>query len=69
VEYAGHLRDNLDETLSKIKSSMNTCGVRNLQEFHEQAELELVSALSIREGKAHDISQVAENDQEEHNSE
>lgn len=60
VEYAGHLRDNLDETLSKIKSSMNTCGVSNLQEFHEKAVLELVSALSIREGKAHDIYQSTE---------
>ena len=55
VEYAGHLRDNLDETLSKIKSSISTCGAKNLQEFHEKAVLELVSALSIREGKVHDI--------------
>lgn len=55
VEYAGHLRDNLDETLSKIKSSMSTCGAANIREFHEKAVLELVSALSIREGKAHDI--------------
>nr|HPR18331.1 IMP dehydrogenase [Candidatus Cloacimonadota bacterium] len=55
VEYAGHLRDNLDETLAKIKSSMSTCGAANLQEFSNNAVLELVSALSIREGKAHDI--------------
>ena len=55
VEYAGRLRDNLDETLSKIKASMVTCGANNIREFHEKAVLELVSALSIREGKAHDI--------------
>lgn len=60
VEYAGHLRDNLDETLSKIKSSMGTCGAANLKEFHGNAILELVSALSIREGKAHDIYLSAE---------
>jgi IMP dehydrogenase len=60
VEYAGHLRDNLEETLAKIKSSMSTCGVQNIMEFHDRAELELVSALSIREGKAHDIYQGTE---------
>ncbi|MCD4819715.1 MAG: IMP dehydrogenase [Candidatus Cloacimonetes bacterium] len=63
VEYSGRLKDNLEETLTKIKSSMSTCGVRNIQEFHEKAVLELVSALSIREGKAHDIYQA--NDTEE----
>jgi len=55
VEYAGHLKDNLGETLAKIKASMSTCGVSNLSELHASAELEVVSALSIREGKAHDI--------------
>ena len=57
VEYAGRLRDNLGETLSKIKSSMATCGVKDISEFHQKAEVELVSALSIREGKPHDIYQ------------
>ncbi len=55
VQYAGKLRDNLPETLSKIKASMSSCGVTNIREFHENAELEIVSALSIREGKVHDI--------------
>jgi IMP dehydrogenase len=55
VQYAGKLRDNLPETLSKIKASMSSCGVTTIREFHEQAELEIVSALSIREGKVHDI--------------
>ncbi len=36
---------------------MATCGVENIREFHQKAELELVSALSIREGKVHDIFQ------------
>jgi len=60
VEYAGRLRDNLEETLAKIRSSMSTCGVQNIREFHEEAELELISALSIREGKVHDIYQSTE---------
>ncbi len=63
VEYAGRLRDNLEETLAKIRSSMSTCGVKNIREFHEKAELELVSALSIREGKVHDIYQMTESNE------
>ncbi len=55
VEYAGHLKDNLGETLAKIRASMSTCGCANLEELHKNAVLEVVSALSIREGKAHDI--------------
>jgi len=55
VEYAGKLRDNMEETLNKIRAAMSSCGVRTVQELHERAELELVSALSIREGQVHDI--------------
>jgi len=55
VEYSGYLRDNLEETLAKIRSSMGTCGAMNISEFHKLAELEVLSALSIREGKPHDI--------------
>ena len=65
VEYAGRLRDNLEETLAKIRSSMSTCGVKNIREFHEKAELELVSALSIREGKVHDIYQSTESNEKQ----
>jgi len=65
VEYAGRLRDNLEETLAKIKSSLSTCGVQNIKEFHEKAELELVSALSIREGKVHDIFQGTETNEKQ----
>lgn len=55
VEYAGKLKDNLDETLAKIRASMSSCGSKNIQAFHENAVLELISALSIREGQVHDI--------------
>jgi IMP dehydrogenase len=55
VEYAGKLADNLAETLAMLRSSMSSCGVSSIEELHRDAELELVSALSIREGKVHDI--------------
>lgn len=67
VEYAGRLRDNIPETLAKIKSSMSTCGARSIEEFHNKAELELVSALSIREGKVHDIFQGTETKEQQNN--
>jgi len=57
VEYAGKLRDNLPLLLSKLKAAMASCGCRTLIELHENAELEIASALSIREGKVHDIVQ------------
>jgi len=57
VEYAGKLRDNLPQLLSKIKAAMASCGCANIGELHEKAKLELVSGLSIREGKVHDILQ------------
>ncbi len=55
VEYAGKLRDNLDETLAKLRSSISTCGSATIREFHEKCVVEVVSGLSIREGQVHDI--------------
>lgn len=55
VEYAGKLKENIDPTIAKIKATLSTCGVADIQSLHEHAELELVSSLSIREGKVHDI--------------
>lgn len=55
VQYAGKLRDNMPETLAKIKASMSSVGAANIKELHEKAELEVVSALSIREGQVHDV--------------
>ena len=34
---------------------MSSVGAANIGELHEKAELEVVSALSIREGQPHDI--------------
>jgi len=57
VEYAGKLSDNLPQLLNKMKAAMASCGCASISELHEKAELELVSGLSIREGKVHDILQ------------
>ncbi|MDP4093000.1 MAG: IMP dehydrogenase [Bacillota bacterium] len=55
VPYAGKLKDNLDITVSKIKSTMCNCGVKNIEELHKKSRLTLVSATSIIEGGAHDV--------------
>jgi len=57
VEYAGELKDNLPELIIKLRAAMASCGCDTIAALHEKAELELVSALSIREGKVHDIIQ------------
>jgi len=57
VEYAGKLRDNLDEMLAKIKAAMSACGCRTIQDLHESAQLELVTPYAIREGQVHDVFQ------------
>jgi IMP dehydrogenase len=55
VPYAGRLKDNLDVTLSIIKSTMCNCGSTTIKQLHENARMTLVSAISIREGGAHDV--------------
>ncbi|WP_075589758.1 IMP dehydrogenase [Labilibacter marinus] len=55
VPYAGKLKDNLDMTVGKIKSTMCSCGVASLKEMQADAKLTLVSSTSIIEGGAHDV--------------
>lgn len=55
VSYAGDLKDNVGKTVYKIKSTLCNCGALSIPEFQENAVLTLVSELSIREGKAHDV--------------
>ncbi len=55
VPYAGPLKDNVDRTLSKVRSTMCNCGALNINEFQQKAKLTLVSATSIVEGGAHDV--------------
>ena len=55
IPYAGKLKDNLDITVAKIKSTMCNCGAITIPELHEKARLTLVSEVSITEGSAHDV--------------
>ena len=55
VPYAGSLKDNVNSTLAKIRSTMCNCGALNLCELREKAKITLVSAVSIVEGGSHDV--------------
>ena len=55
IPYAGRLKDNLEVTIAKIKSTMCNCGSITISELHEKARLTLVSDVSISEGSAHDV--------------
>lgn len=55
VPYAGRLQDNLDVTLSKIKSTLCSCGAITIEELQKTARMTLVSSTSIIEGGAHDV--------------
>ena len=55
VPYAGPLKDNINSTLAKIRSTMCNCGALNLCELREKAKITLVSAVSIVEGGSHDV--------------
>jgi IMP dehydrogenase len=55
IPYAGPLKENLDITISKIKSTMCNCGATTIKELQDNARLTLVSEVSISEGGAHDV--------------
>ncbi|MCI8630675.1 MAG: IMP dehydrogenase [Firmicutes bacterium] len=55
VPYAGALKDNVQMSLSKVKSTMCNCGVLTIPELQKNAKITLVSATSIVEGGAHDV--------------
>ena len=55
VPYAGLLHDNLEITLSKIRSTMCNCGTLTIPELQQNAKLTLVSGVSLVEGGAHDV--------------
>ena len=56
VPYAGSLKDNVGLTLSKVRSTMCNCGALTIPELQEKAKITLVSATSIVEGGAHDVT-------------
>lgn len=55
VPYAGKLKDNVNLTLSKVRSTMCNCGALSIPELQQKAKITLVSATSIVEGGAHDV--------------
>ena len=55
VPYAGMLRDNLEQTLTKIRTTLCNCGVTDIAGLHREARLTVVSSTSLREGGAHDV--------------
>ncbi|MBQ6816336.1 MAG: IMP dehydrogenase [Clostridia bacterium] len=55
VPYAGTLKDNVNISLAKVRSTMCNCGALNIPELQQKAKLTLVSATSIIEGGAHDV--------------
>ena len=55
VVYAGSLKDNVQKSLYKVKSTMCNCGVINIPDLQENAKITLVSSTSIVEGGYHDV--------------
>ncbi|MCR5090110.1 MAG: IMP dehydrogenase [Oscillospiraceae bacterium] len=57
VPYAGSLKDNVAQTLNKVRHTMCNCGALSIPELQDKAVLTLVSSTSIVEGGAHDVIQ------------
>lgn len=55
VPYAGPLKDNVELTLNKIRSTLCNCGCLTIAELQKNAKITLVSSTSIVEGGAHDV--------------
>lgn len=55
VPYAGSLKSNVEQTLSKVRSTMCNCGALNIPELQKNAKITLVSSTSIVEGGSHDV--------------
>lgn len=55
VPYAGKLKDNLELTLGKIRSTMCSCGAITIPDLKSKARITMVSSTSIIEGGAHDV--------------
>ena len=55
VPYAGSLKDNLELSLGKVRSTMCNCGVLTIPELQKNAKITQVSFTSIAEGGAHDV--------------
>ena len=56
VTYAGPLKENVQKSLYKVKSTMCNCGAISIPELQEKAKITLVSSTSIVEGGYHDVT-------------
>lgn len=56
VPYAGSLKENMNVTLAKVRHTMCNCGAMTIPALQRNAKLTLVSATSIIEGGAHDVT-------------
>ena len=57
VPYAGSLKDNVELSLNKVRSTMCNCGALTIPELQKKAKVTLVSATSIVVGGAHVVIQ------------
>jgi IMP dehydrogenase len=55
VPHVGSIYKHLRETVLKMKSSMSSCGCKDMEELHKCAVLELQSASALRDADVHDI--------------
>lgn len=55
VPYAGSLKENVNSTLLKVRSTMCNCGAFSLPELRKKSRITLVSSTSIVEGGSHDV--------------
>ncbi len=62
VPYAGPLKDNVQLSLGKMRSTMCNSGVLSIRALQEKAKLTLVSSTTILEGGAHDVMLKDSND-------
>ncbi len=56
VPYAGALHDGVALTTSKVIHTMCNCGALSIPELQEKAKITLVSAITIQESAAHDVT-------------
>ena len=55
VPYAGSLKDNVTQSLNKVRSTMCNCGALSISELQKKAKITRVSSTSIVEGGSHDV--------------
>ena len=56
IPYAGHLHDGVALTISKVVHTMCNCGALSIPELQQKAKLTLVSAVTVQESGAHDVT-------------